>query len=63
MASTTKKFTKYKENLSYDNKFIYSYGTKVAEIKGKTLVPLGYWSVTTSKHINYAGRELGLKVL
>ena len=54
----TKKFTRYKENLSYDNKFIYSYGTKVAEIKGKTLVPLGYWSQTTSKHINYAGREL-----
>ena len=58
-----KKFTKYRENLSYDDKYVYSYGTKVAEIKGKTLVKLGYWSMTTTKHINYAGRELGLKVL
>lgn len=58
-----KKFKKYRENLSFDNKYIYSYGTKVAEIKGKTLVKLGYWSMTTSKHINYAGKELGLKVL
>ena len=58
-----KKFKKYKENLSHDNKYVYSYGTKVAEIKGKTLVKLGYWSMTTSKHINYAGSELGLMVL
>jgi hypothetical protein len=58
-----KKFKKYKENLSHDNKYVYSYGTKVAEIKGKTLVKLGYWSMTTSKHINYAGKELGLMVL
>jgi hypothetical protein len=58
-----KKFKKYTENLSYDNKYVYSYGTKVAEIVGKTLVKLGYWSMTTSKHINYAGKELGLKVL
>ena len=58
-----KKFAKYKENLSYDNKFVYSYGTKVAEIKGKTLVKLGYWSTTTSKHINYASKELGLHLL
>jgi hypothetical protein len=58
-----KKFKRYTENLSYDNKYLYSYGTKVAEIKGKTLVPLGYWSQTTTKHINYAGKELGLNVL
>jgi hypothetical protein len=57
------KFKKYKTNLSYDSKFVYSYGTKVAQRKGKTLVKLGYWSPTTSKHINYAGKELGLKVL
>ena len=38
-------------------------GTKVAEIKGQTLVKLGYWSVTTTKHINYAANELGLKLL
>jgi hypothetical protein len=58
-----KKFDKYKDNLSYDNKFIYSYGTKVAAIKGKTLIKLGFWSTTTSKHINYAAKELGLIVL
>jgi len=60
---TMKKLAKYRENLSYDNKFIYSYGTKVAEIKGETVVKLGYWSVTTSKHINYAAKELNKKVL
>jgi hypothetical protein len=58
-----KKFKKYTENLRYDNKYVYSYDTKVAEIKGKTLVKLGYWSPTTTKHINYAGKELGLNVL
>lgn len=57
------KFKKYTENLSYDSKFVYSYGTKVAEIKGQTLVKLGYWSMTTTKHINYAAKELGLKLL
>ena len=30
-----KKFKKYKTNLSYDSKFVYSYGTKVAQRKGK----------------------------
>ena len=54
-----RKFSKYKTNLTYDSKFVYSYGTKVAQRKGKTLVKLGYWSQTTSKHINYAGKELG----
>jgi len=39
-----RKFKKYKTNLSYDSKFVYSYGTKVAQRKGKTLVKLGYWS-------------------
>jgi hypothetical protein len=58
-----KKFKKYTENLRYDNKYVYSYDTKVAEIHGKNLVKLGYWSTTTSKHINYAGKELGLNVL
>jgi hypothetical protein len=59
------KFKKYKDNLSYDSKFIYSYNTKVAEInhKNKVVVPLGYWSVTTSKHINYAAKELGYNKL
>lgn len=59
-----KKFIKYRKNLAYDDNFVYSYKTKVAEIdiKNFTLWRLGYWSKTTSKHINYAGKELGLKV-
>jgi hypothetical protein len=59
------KFKKYKDNLSYDEKFIYSYNTPVAKIdrKNKVVIPLGYWSVTTSKHINYATKELGFNKL
>jgi len=59
------RFPKYKDNLSYDDKFIYSYNTKVAEIDHRNGVvkPLGYWSVTTSKHINYAAAQLGYKKL
>ena len=56
-------FDKYKQNLTFDNQYIYSYNTEVAEIKGKTLVQLGYWSITTQKHINYAAKELGLALI
>ena len=56
-------FTKYKQNLRKDGNFIISYTTKVAEIKGNELHQLGYWSVTTQKHINYASRELGLTLV
>ena len=57
-------FDKYKENLREHNGEIWSYSTKVAEIKddGK-LHQLGWWSVTTQKHINYAAKELGLKLV
>lgn len=56
---------KYKDNLKVDDNFVYSYGTKVAEINhaNKTIQPLGKWSVTTSKHINYVGSNYGYKVL
>jgi len=56
---------KYKQNLKVDNFFIYSYGTKVAEINHikKTVTKLGYWSVTTSKHINYVAREYNYEIL
>ena len=59
-----RKFIKYTKNLGYDDSFVYSYGTKVGRIDTDNLVlwKLGYWSVTTSKHINYAAKELGLKV-
>ena len=56
-------FSKYKQNLKQDGNFIISYTTKVAEIKGNELHQLGYWSLTTQKHINYAASELGLTLI
>ena len=51
--------SKYKQNLRTDNKYIYSYETKVAEIKHseRKINQLGWWSVTTQKHINYVVNE------
>ena len=57
------KFSKYNQNLRKEGNFIISYTTKVAEIKGDELHQLGYWSVTTQKHINYASKELGLTLI
>ena len=56
---------KYKQNLKVDGTDVISYTTKVAVIDpiNKTLTVLGYWSVTTSKHINYVARELGLTLI
>lgn len=56
-------FDKYKQNLKYDFDYVYSYGTPVAEFKGKRLIQLGYWSMTTQKHINYAAKELDMKLI
>lgn len=54
------KFSRYKKNLAFNNHFIYSYNTKVVEIDHDNFKfkVLGYWSKTTSKHINYAVKEL-----
>ena len=57
------RFEKYKQNLRLENNYIISYTTKVAEIKGTKLHQLGWWSVTTQKHINYAAKELGLTLI
>ena len=56
---------KYKQNLKIDNNYIYSYDTKVAKINhnNKTIKILGWWSVTTSKHINYVVNQYNYKVL
>ena len=45
--------------------YVYSYNTKVAEIMHETkeVLPLGWWSKTTTKHINYVAKDLGYKVL
>lgn len=56
-------FSKYKKNLEKIGCGIYSYGTRVAIIEGTTLKQLGYWSVTTQKHINYAAQQCGLNLV
>jgi len=57
------KFNKYKTNLTKVNDDIYSYTTKVATIDKNNLIQLGYWSVTTQKHINYVAKELNLTLI
>lgn len=52
---------KYKQNLSIIGNQVWSYQTHVATIKGNNLIQLGYWSMTTQKHINYVAKELDLK--
>jgi hypothetical protein len=56
---------RFKQNLHIDRNKVISYTTHVATIDeaNKTLTVLGYWSVTTSKHINYVAREMGLTVV
>jgi hypothetical protein len=54
---------KYKQNLRIIGCDVISYTTTVAEIQGENLKQLGYWSVTTQKHINYVARELNLKLI
>ena len=60
-----RKLQKYTKNLRVDNDYVYSYDTKVAIIdhEKKEVTPLGWWSVTTSKHINYAAKEMGMRVV
>lgn len=59
-----KKFMeKYKNNLRVDGGKVYSYNTHVATIKGNELHQLGYWSMTTQKHINYVAKELDLLLI
>ena len=60
-------FKKYKQNLSliqFDGEtYVQSYSSKVAKVEGDRLRQLGWWSVTTQKHINYAAKELGLELV
>ena len=64
-----KTFDRYKANLKRIGNDVYSYDTHVAEIIGDYLYKLK-WRVngmsasqTTTKHINYVARELGLTVI
>ena len=53
-----KTFERYPENLQTVGNKIYSYGTHVASfVPGKGIVTKGWWSSTTSKHINYVARR------
>lgn len=58
------KLDKYRENLLVSDDAVFSYLTRVAEIdhEKREINPLGWWSVTTSKHINYVAREYDYKV-
>ena len=57
-----KKLPKYKENLRIINGTdVYSYSTRVAQIKDNELHVYGWWSPTTSKHINYVAQYYNLK--
>lgn len=54
---------RYKQNLRIDGNQVWSYRTHVATIDGDNLNQLGYWSMTTQKHINYVANELGLNLI
>ena len=56
-------FDKYKQNLRQDGNRIISYTTHVATIDGDNLKQLGYWSVTTQKHVNYVANQLNLTLI
>ena len=62
--SNLTKLDKYRENLLVSDDAVFSYLTRVAEIdhEKREINPLGWWSVTTSKHINYVAREYDYKV-
>jgi hypothetical protein len=54
---------KYKQNLRVENKKVFSYNTHVATIENDNLMQLGYWSMTTQKHINYVANEFNLNLV
>ena len=63
------KLNRYKENLRIHNNEVWSYSTKVAEIKGAEL-HLVDWNVggmksssTTTRHINYVAWQKDLKLI
>tara|TARA_R100001369_G_scaffold90434_1_gene129433 strand:+ start:265 stop:471 length:207 start_codon:yes stop_codon:yes gene_type:complete len=57
-------FPKYKQNLSLRNQVeVWSYTTHVATIIDAQLIVHGYWSSTTSKHINYVADQLDLDIV
>lgn len=59
------RLAKYKQNLRVIGCEVYSYETHVASIdhQKRQVQIYGYWSKTTSKHINYVANELGYEVV
>ena len=53
---------RYKQHLRVQDSKVYSYDTHVATINwhDMTISVHGYWSATTSKHINHVAEEYGL---
>lgn len=58
-----KKLARYKNNLRIDGDRVISYTTHVATIDriNDTLILLGRYSKTTTKHTNYVAVQLGLR--
>ena len=54
---------KSKANLKIEGNKVISYTTHVATIEGNELKVLGYWSATTTRHINYVAHEMNLTVV
>ena len=54
---------KYKQNLHIQGNNVYSYNTNVATIINDKLMVLGWWSITTSNHVNYVAKELNLDII
>tara|TARA_R100000781_G_C4081202_1_gene127804 strand:- start:3640 stop:3837 length:198 start_codon:yes stop_codon:yes gene_type:complete len=56
---------RYKQNLRVSREAVYSYNTKVATINHlkQEVKQLGWWSVTTQKHINYVARVKGYELV
>ena len=54
---------KYNQNLRIDGDKVWSYATHVATIANDKLFQLGYWSMTTQKHINYVANQLDLDLI
>lgn len=63
------KLPKHKQNLSIvqiaDKQYVKSYDTLVAEIYhfNNEIKVLGYWSPTTSRHINYVASYFNYKLI
>jgi hypothetical protein len=58
-----RKFNRYKDNLRMVGNDVWSYSTIVARRDGDILKVLGWWSRTTTKHVNYVANELGLTLI